>query len=903
MDIHDEITIPGQEARHGDGPTWLSASPVWPAVKAQTDGGQLYLHQAMGLELVGQGHNLVISTGTASGKSLVFQAPTLHHLATNPSATAIAIYPIKALARDQVIRWQNMAEAAGLDPESINRIDGDVRDLTERRQILQRTRLALMTPDVIQQWLMAYSEPLYGKRPLRHDLREVQNTQYNVRRFLSNLAFLILDEAHTYDGALGTHCLYLLHRLQQKRKELMAQFEPLRVIAASATIHNPAQHLETLTGLPFQVVDDRYNGSPRAELTVQHVVGREPHDEGWRDLQAAVREVISEDPDRSYIAFIDDRQLAERAAAGIEAARSITEDAIIVESRDAMAYRSGLMHRERIEEALRAGNIRGLASTSAMEMGIDIPDLQVGFNLGLHHSVGRVRQRAGRVGRTGPGRFIIVAPRHAFQFHEDSLENYWQQQVEPARLYPSNPNIKNTHGRCLAKETDLNGMERATPSPTDAWPEQLPQTLREIARGDHYAPEFQTGDPQQPHRNDIRDAADGRARIMQLMPGGETELLTSEVTRREAARDAYPLATYFHAKQSYSVLAWRESGGDAVITARHAPPRETRPILRSGATVTLQQPRMSNLGHLEYCTHAQAVAWERIVGCSIREPGDGEWRDVHYGAEGIAEVVTNLRTTATVIVIWEDWFDDANTRRDVARALRTVLCSRESLHPADIRTTHQNVQVVRDGRAAEVRRAIVLWDKVGGGLGLSKGVADNLGRYTQALLEIARQHGQRSERGRLLREDTAALLHRWAAAVAPHTLSPEQTPAITEYGGVTFRSQLEARWAAWFDRHRIAWEYEPVRSDGWTPDFRLVLDGIETYAEVKPVTEFPMDVAQQILGSGRRDVVILGKGPRYAWRYRGDGWNPVDLTRGRGHHPATPQPPVSSAPARFPGDR
>ena len=89
-----------------------------------------------------------------------------------------------------------------------------------------------------------------------------------MRRFLSNLAFLILDEAHIYDGALGTHCLYLLHRLQQKRRELMAEFEPLRMIAASATIHNPAQHLETLAGLPFQVVDDRYDGSPRAELTM-----------------------------------------------------------------------------------------------------------------------------------------------------------------------------------------------------------------------------------------------------------------------------------------------------------------------------------------------------------------------------------------------------------------------------------------------------------------------------------------------------------------------------------------------------------------------------------------------------------------------------------------------------------
>ena len=177
-------------------------------------------------------------------------------------------------------------------------------------------------------------------------------------------------------------------------------------------------------------------------------------------------------------------------------------------------------------------------------------------------------------------------------------------------------------------------------------------------------------------------------------------------------------------------------------------------------------------------------------------------------------MATNLRTTATVIVIWEDWFDDANTRRDVARALRTVLCSRESIHPADIRTTHQNVQVVRDGHSSEVNRSVVIWDRVGGGLGLSKAVADNLGQYTQALLEIARQPGQRSERDRLLREETATALHRWAVNVAPHTLSPEQTPVITEYGGTTFRSQLEARWAAYFDRRGIAWEYEPVRLNG-----------------------------------------------------------------------------------------
>ena len=83
----------------------------------------------------------------------------------------------------------------------------------------------------------------------------------------------------------------------------------------------------------------------------------------------------------------------------------------------------------------------------------------------------------------------------------------------------------------------------------------------------------------------------------------------------------------------------------------------------------------------------------------------------------------------------------------------------------------------------------------------------------------------------------------------------------------------------------MAWEYEPARFDGWTPDFRLVMDGVETYAEVKPVSEFPMDVAQQILNAGcNGDILILGQGPRHAWRYHGDGWHPVDLATSRGMH-------------------
>ena len=85
--------------------------------------------------------------------------------------------------------------------------------------------------------------------------------------------------------------------------------------------------------------------------------------------------------------------------------------------------------------------------------------------------------------------------------------------------------------------------------------------------------------------------------------------------------------------------------------------------------------------------------------------------------------------------------------------------------------------------------------------------------------------------------------------------------------------------AAWFDKRGMAWEYEPARLDGWTPDFRIALDGVETYAEVNPVAEFPMDVGQRILNSGCNvNILILGQGPRHAWRYHGDGWSPLDMS-------------------------
>ena len=849
MNIISELVIPGRAARHEEPPRWLLESPAWPAIQEDTQGGNLYLHQARGLEILGHSNNLVISTGTASGKSIIFQAPTLHHLALNPQARAIAIYPIKSLSRDQMARWRRMAATMGIEPESINRIDGDVRDHNERRLMLSRTRLALMTPDIIQAWVMRYCNPPHDQARSAQQ-ESIRETQLAIREFIRNLDILVVDEAHTYDGTIGTNSMYVFQRLQHKRMQLNPKAPPMRIIAASATIRNPTEHLETLTGQTFQEVTEYENGAPRAELVVQHAQGRDIYENGWQDLADIIQEVIEEDPANHYIAFLDDRQLVERAAARIEQAKGLTEMEIINQAERSMSYRAGLMHRELIEKHLRDGAYRGITSTSAMEMGIDIPDLNVGLNLGIPQTNQRLRQRAGRVGRQAPGRFIIVAPEYAFQFVGENLQGHWDRAVEAVRLYRDNPYIRNTHQRCLMaeKETEQGANSLETQ-------EMLP-AISTIAQGNTYDPKFRTGRASTPHSNSIRDGTEPGARILQVLEGGQEATLTSEITRREALKEAYPMASYHHGKQSYRIERWEEpKGGDTGqetrVIARHGDHQETRPIRETGADLTLRLPELEGTGHLEYLGHEDAETWERITGCTVWKTG--AWcsaEEMIYLDHGIPDVETRVKTTATVLIIREDWFRNETNRERVAAALRDIMCAQEGIHDQDVRASHRNIRTSRGEEHEEDPQAIAIWDKTGGGLGISQAIRDNLTAYTEGLLDIAQDPRERSEKSKPLDGDTALKLHEWATR---YTREIEEkpdgqgyTPLISSYRGITFRSRLEAQWARYFDQRGISWEYEPRTFLNWLPDFRLELDHEEVYAEVKPVREFPANIAEKI---------------------------------------------------------
>ena len=866
-DIQEEFTIPPRPARHAPYPAWLNASPALPA----TQGQNLYLHQAHALDLYHQGHNVVISTGTASGKSLIFQIPTLHQLATRTRDTAIAIYPIKALARDQLESWRQIAPQCGISPDAINQIDGDT-PYEDRANILEQSRVAIMTPDIIQAWLLNFS-----------DFAKTSNKQVNhikkvITDFLEKLAILILDEAHTYDSVIGTNCMYLFHRLQYRCHQIQRYHPPIRIIAASATIANPDEHMTTLTGQPFRVIDEDMNGAPKAPLTVQHINSRDPHQGGVEDLAALVQDIIHTNDTDTYLAFIDDRQLVEKCAGAIEAAHGWTEAEIIAGSKNSMSYRAGLMYREHIENALRTRTIRGVTSTSALEMGIDMPDINIGINLGMPNSIQQAKQRAGRIGRQNPGRFIIMADRYAFQYH-DSMRDFWDQPMEPARIYLDNPTLRVNHARCIVKENGLHRTPTKIPHPVFPWPDGFTESVQQAAAGNTPVEISPNDLPEYPHRHNIRETAEASVSIVRIDRDGNQQELTRDVTRREALKEAYPLATYRHAKRCYTVNQWLEPqdpSDQTVVQVSAGTEHDTRPIRESSVSLAISQRPEPGTGRLYYTGPSQTTVTDRITGCESRPHPQARWDSLLYTDANIPDVVTRIHTTATTLVIDQDWFDEPDTRKDVAQALIQAMGNLESLHEQDLRATWENIELATPDQILPCNRAIVIWDRVGGGLGIAGNLANNITRYTGKLNQIALDPTERDDNTKPLNPNTAHLLHQWATDITRRQITPELPNQTADYAGITFYNQLESRWAQYFDQRHISWEYRRSNNNGWQPSFVVTYNNETHYAEVREVSDFPNDIANAI----NRDyplghALILGNGPQSSWIRRNLTWHPM----------------------------
>ena len=451
--VVESFEIPGQPARFSEVPQFLIDSKVGEYLNSEFPSG-IWTHQAQALESLGSGSNVVVSTGTASGKSLIFRALAFHKILLDPSSRVVVFYPQRALVEDQLRGWRSMARSLGLDGDVVGRIDGSVA-VSEREGILQLAKVVIMTPDVCQAWMMSrLALPV-------------------VKKFVGSLSTLVMDEAHTLEGVFGSNFSFLVRRLIAARGQIIGRRSDrgqMQLIAATATIANPGEHMQQLTGSDFVVVDHEADGAQQYERLVTHVACP-PGDELTIARQLQQR-VLIDGREGGFITFMDSRK-------GVETLAMATEEDIqgLFDDPAVSPYRAGFVASERrqIEQQLRSGILRGVVSTSALELGIDFPSLAVGFNLGVPPTRKAYRQRLGRVGRSGPGAFIVIGAPNEFRQYGTSLQEYHDQSVEPSYLYLDNRFMQFAHGRCLAEERDALAANASLPR-TVEWPEGFEDT-------------------------------------------------------------------------------------------------------------------------------------------------------------------------------------------------------------------------------------------------------------------------------------------------------------------------------------------------------------------------------------------------------------------------------------------
>lgn len=471
----------------------------------------LWNHQSLALESIAQGRSVILATDTASGKSLVFHIAAFSQLTQDPDSRFLVFYPQIALANDQLVHWRSAAASAGFSAGIIGEIHGGISQ-TDRSTILREARVVLMTPDVCQAWF----------------LRNVASQE--VRDFLIRLASVFLDEAHIFEGVMGSNAALLTRRLAVARSCARGgrTVEPLRIVAASATIANPAAHMEALFGVEADVVDLTEDGSPSFSKTLLHVAAD--------DERKLAHDLLLDRSDTgTFIAFADSRQGVERIA------RDLEHDGV-------QPYRSGYEDEDRrtIEEALRCGELRGVVSTSALELGINIPHFTFGINIGIPNSRKALRQRVGRVGRLAPGAFAILADRFAFTRLGSTLADYWCGSIEPSCLYLENRFVQFAHSRCLAEELEAMGR-KAEGLPDADWPQGFASTyalaLPAAARPAEFDAVAAIG-ADDPHRNyPLRNIGEVRYAFVE----GPERL--GDIALQQAIREAYPGAVYLYRRR------------------------------------------------------------------------------------------------------------------------------------------------------------------------------------------------------------------------------------------------------------------------------------------------------------------------------------------------------------------
>ncbi|MBM9467409.1 DEAD/DEAH box helicase [Nakamurella leprariae] len=608
--------LPHRDGQRTDWPAWVPAE----LRAALIDRGieRPWTHQAEAADLAHTGHDVMLATGTASGKSLAYQLPGLTALLTDPKACVLHLSPTKALAADQLASLTQTAAAmrsdgsrrgalAALRPAAY---DGDT-SMSDRDWAREHGRWILTNPDMLHRGLLP------------------QHARW--ARVLRNLRFVVVDECHAYRGVFGSHVALVLRRLRR----IAARYgsEPVFVLA-SATTAEPAVTAQRLTGRPAHpVVQD---GAPRAETdfvlwepAVLHDAAGEHGAPVRRSAPAEAARMLADlvGEDVRTLTFVRSRAGAEQTA--LAARRRLAESDPDRADR-ITAYRGGYLPEDRraLERSLDSGQMLGVASTNALELGVDITGLDAAVLAGYPGTLASVWQQAGRAGRRTERRSDEPRPLVVFVARDDPLDAYlvrhpervFGHPVEASVIDPTNPCVLGPHLACAAAELHLTepDLELFGGPGVAAVLDELVDR-RVLRRRPHG---WFTVDPGSPAGDvDLRGSG---AQI--AVVEAETGRMLGTVDAGRAPATVHPGAVHLHRGQTYQVLDLDLDGGVALVEPTTV---EWTTVARSTSTVQLtgehavqMLPGGIRAGSGPVCVTGQVVGYLR------RRPG-GEVIDAH----------------------------------------------------------------------------------------------------------------------------------------------------------------------------------------------------------------------------------------------------------------------------------
>jgi DEAD/DEAH box helicase domain-containing protein len=408
--------------------------PLHPNLQAHLESlgiSSFYTHQAQAINAVRRGKNVIVATASASGKTLCYNLPVLDAILEDPSSRALYLFPTKALAQDQLRSLKELGCTELVSSGGCATFDGDTPQ-SERAGIKRQAKIVLTNPDMLHVGILPNHK--------------------SWSRLFRNLKYVVIDEAHVYRGVFGSHVANIMRRLRR----LCASYgSNPQFICCSATIANPKEHAENLVRMPFDIISE--DGSPHGgksfvfwnpPLIDETGTGRHSsNSEGTSLFTELIRSNI-----RSLV-FTRTRRLTEL---------------VYIYSREQLGnslgqlikpYRAGYLPEDRrqIERELFGGQLLGVVATTALELGIDIGDLEATVLIGYPGSIASTWQQAGRSGRgiNDSVSFLIAQDNPLDQYFMHHPESFFGKSFENALINAENPNILKPHLLCAAWEQPL----------------------------------------------------------------------------------------------------------------------------------------------------------------------------------------------------------------------------------------------------------------------------------------------------------------------------------------------------------------------------------------------------------------------------------------------------------------